>query len=270
MNSLKNAVGIPVREWADGPWSFALRKKGGEDVKNPIALFSSSDSIPAWVNSIPSTELVDYAHQVDAMIPIGVHQSPVWNARLLSALWQIEDRHLSQERQYTTDSACAVHHGQTPLPARLRTLKSTTQTLLDTRLVSPLPLLEGAQALRHLRPVLESVLPFRWWLDIPLCQWNAVLPTDEPSRFALLPLSEIDGHWEDEPRCATYMDNAQMVKKFCPSTYATLSMLLDDPHWQRSRVNALTHELFEQQRMHRDGLSILALPAMDHSTESNP
>jgi hypothetical protein len=31
MNSLKNAVGIPVREWADGPWSFALRKKGGED-----------------------------------------------------------------------------------------------------------------------------------------------------------------------------------------------------------------------------------------------
>ena len=32
MNRLKNAVGIPVREWADGPWSFALRKKGGEDV----------------------------------------------------------------------------------------------------------------------------------------------------------------------------------------------------------------------------------------------
>ena len=256
MNSLKNAVGIPVL-------------KGGEDVKNSIALFSSSDSISEWVNAIPSTELVDYAHQVDAMIPIGVHQSPVWNARLLSALWQIEDRHLSQERQYTTDSGCAVHHDQPPLPARLRTLQSTTQTLLNTRLVSPLPLLEGAQALRHLRPVLESVLPFRWWLDIPLCQWNAVLPTDEPSRFALLPLSEIDGHWDDEPRCATYMDNAQMVKKFCPSTYAALSMLLDDPHWQRSRVNALTHELFEQQRMHRNGLSMLALPAMDHSTESN-
>ena len=26
MNSLKNAVGIPVREWADGPWSLALRE----------------------------------------------------------------------------------------------------------------------------------------------------------------------------------------------------------------------------------------------------
>ena len=33
MNNLKNAVGIHVREWADGPWSLALREKGGEDVK---------------------------------------------------------------------------------------------------------------------------------------------------------------------------------------------------------------------------------------------
>ena len=32
MNRLKNAVGIPVREWADGPWSLASREKGGEDV----------------------------------------------------------------------------------------------------------------------------------------------------------------------------------------------------------------------------------------------
>ena len=38
MNRLKNAVGIPVREWADGPWSFALRKKGGEDVNLPAEL----------------------------------------------------------------------------------------------------------------------------------------------------------------------------------------------------------------------------------------
>lgn len=34
MNILKNAVGIPGREWADGSWSLALREKAGEDVKD--------------------------------------------------------------------------------------------------------------------------------------------------------------------------------------------------------------------------------------------
>lgn len=32
MNSLKNAVGIPAREWADGPWSPRVAREGREDV----------------------------------------------------------------------------------------------------------------------------------------------------------------------------------------------------------------------------------------------
>lgn len=55
MNSLKNAVGIPVREWADGPWSFALRKKGGEDVN--IAMGDAPDK--SIVMEIPEDSFFD-------------------------------------------------------------------------------------------------------------------------------------------------------------------------------------------------------------------
>ncbi len=55
MNSLKNAVGIPVRYWADGPWSFALRKKGGEDVN--IAMGGAPDK--SIVMEIPEDSFFD-------------------------------------------------------------------------------------------------------------------------------------------------------------------------------------------------------------------